>query len=27
MEDPHLTDAGGDFVSAVPGAASIQTVQ
>lgn len=25
MEDPHLTDAGGGFVSAVPGAASIDS--
>ncbi|QLH12990.1 3-oxoacid CoA-transferase subunit B [Paracoccus pantotrophus] len=25
MEDPHLTDAGGSFVSAVPGAASIDS--
>ncbi|MEN9436432.1 MAG: hypothetical protein RIR09_1087, partial [Pseudomonadota bacterium] len=25
MQDPHLTDAGGGFVSAVPGAASIDS--
>lgn len=25
MEDPHLTDAGGSFVTAVPGAASIDS--
>lgn len=25
MEDPHLTDAGGGFISAVPGAASIDS--
>ncbi|MGI9134102.1 MAG: 3-oxoacid CoA-transferase subunit B [Rhodoferax sp.] len=25
MQDPHLTDAGGSFVSAVPGAASIDS--
>jgi acetate CoA/acetoacetate CoA-transferase beta subunit len=25
MEDPHLTDAGGGFVTAVPGAASIDS--
>ena len=25
MEDPHLTDAGGGFVSAIPGAASIDS--
>ena len=27
MEDPNLTDAGGGFVSAVPGAASIDSAQ
>jgi len=27
MEDPNLTDAGGSFVSAVPGAASIDSAQ
>lgn len=27
MQDPHLTDAGGGFVSAVPGAASIDSAR